>query len=251
MLENLEDIRQVAASYQSAVDGQNNLFADVAEGTTKIQDSFPQIKEYPRKELLSFEKELLGLYLTDHPLADALNAVSKRANKQITDIDPDIHLDQEFLFGGVITRVKHVQTRRTGKDMCFGSLEDQTGKIRFVVFPRTYEEYRDLLQPDKVVLMKGKVNDREGEINLIAEKISSPQPEEITHENDKDYQQLFIPRKTSKSTLEKLGKLLKSNPGDDKVMIVIPNGSKPRKIKLPYTVKWSPELEQKIDQLLG
>ncbi len=251
MLENFEDIRNIAASFESEIDGQDNLFADVAEDATQIQDNFPDIKEYPRKELLSFEKKLLGLYLTDHPLADALNAVAKRANKQIKDIDREIHLNHEFLFGGVISKIRHVQTRKSGKDMCFGTLEDQSGSIRFVVFPRTYKKYKDKLQKDQVMLIKAKVNEREGELNLIVEKLSTPKPEEIKYENTKDYHEIFIPRKTEKSTLEKLGKMLKKDPGKDKVMVIIPNGDKPRKMKLPYTVKWNTSLEKKIDQLLS
>ncbi len=251
MLENLEEIRQTAAAFESEIEGQDNLFADVAQDATKIKDSFIQIKEYPRKELLSFEKELLGLYLTDHPLADALEAVSNRANKKIKNIDPDINLNQKFLFGGVITQLREVQTRRTGADMCFGQLEDQTGSIRFVVFPKTYEKYQSLLQPDQVVLIKGKINQREGEINLIVEKVSIPQVESIEYENDKSYHEIFIPRKTEKQTLEKLGKLLKSNPGQDKALIIIPNGGKPKRMKLPYTIKWSEQLKKKINLLLN
>jgi DNA polymerase-3 subunit alpha len=251
MLENLENIRKTAASFESAIDGQDNLFAGVAADATQIQDNFPEVKEYPRKELLSFEKELLGLYLTDHPLADALNAVAKRANQLIMNIDLEIHLDHKFLIGGVITQLKQVQTRRSGKDMCFGTIEDQSGTARFVVFPRTFEKYEEHLGEDKVVLLKVRVDEREGELNLIVEKVSTPQAEEIEYENSKDYHELFIPRKTNKKTLDQLGKLLKSHPGDDKMMIVIPNGGKPKKMKLPYTVAWDEQLAQKVDDLLA
>ena len=200
---------------------------------------------------MSFEKELLGLYLTDHPMADALNAVSKRANKKVRELDREIHLDQVFLFGGVISKIRHVQTRRSNKDMCFGTLEDQTGTARFVVFPKTYEQYRELLEREQVVLMKARVSEREGELNLIVEKVSTPKPAEIEHENGKDYHQIFIPRKTEKPTLEKLGELLKSRPGDDKVMVVIHNVGKPRRMKLPYTVECSSKKKKKVGRLLG
>jgi hypothetical protein len=73
----------------------------------------------------------------------------------------------------------------------------------------------------------------------------------INHNQEEDYQQIFIPRKTSKKTLEKLGKLLKSNPGKDQVMVVIPNGGSPRKIRLPYTIKYTPKLEKQIQELLN
>jgi DNA polymerase-3 subunit alpha len=251
MLENFEEIRQTAASFETEQTGQDNLFADVAQDVTDIQDTFEQIPEYPKKELLSFEKELLGIYLTEHPLADSLKTINKLANKQIEDIDPNIHIDQSFLLGGVMSKIRHVKTRKRNQDMCFGVLEDQTGSIRFVIFPKTYEQYKHLIEEERVALVKGKINLREGELNFIVEKITTPQEQTINHNQEEDYQQIFIPRKTSKKTLEKLGKLLKSNPGKDQVMVVIPNGGSPRKIRLPYTVKYTPKLEKQIQELLN
>ena len=250
MLENFEKIRQTAASFETEQTGQDNLFAGVAQDVTKIQDSFAIIPEYPKKELLSFEKELLGVYLTDHPLADSLNAINKLVNKTIVDIDPNINLEQTFLFGGVISNIKCVKTKKRNQDMCFGTLTDQTGSVRFVVFPRTFEQYKELITEDRVVLLKAKVNDREGELNLIAEKITSPGDQALNEEREADYKQIFIPRKTSKETLKKLGELLKANPGDDKVMVTIPNGATPRKMKLPYTVAFTDKIEQTIQKLL-
>ncbi len=250
MLENFEGIRQTAASFETEQKGQDNLFAEVAQKVTEIKDNFEKIPEYPEKELLSFEKELLGIYLTDHPLADSLKAVTNLASKTITEIDPAIHLNQVFVFGGVINRIKHVKTRKSNKDMCFGRLEDQTGSIRFVVFPRTYEKYQSLLSNNKVVLMKGKINEREGEINLIAEKIFLPKKQVMKQKEESNYKEIFIPRKTSKDALKKLGQLLKKHPGKDKAMVVIPNGDTPKKMKLPYTINFSDKLEKKIDQLL-
>lgn len=251
MLENFEEIRQTAASFETEQTGQDNLFADVAQDVTDIQDTFEQIPEYPKKELLSFEKELLGIYLTQHPLADSLKTINKLANKQIENIDPNIHLDQSFLLGGVMSKIRHVKTRKRNQDMCFGVLEDQTGSIRFVVFPKTYEQYKHLIEEERVALVKGKVNLREGELNFIVEKITTPQEQTINHNQEEDYHQIFIPRKTSKKTLEELGKLLKSSPGKDQVMIVIPNGGTPRKIRLPYTVKYNSKLEKQIQELLN
>jgi len=96
MLENLEDIRQTATQFQSDIDGQDNLFAKVSTTSTIIQDSFPKIKEYSIKELLSFEKELLGMYLTDNPIVDQLETVSSNSNKNISDLDHHIHQDKSF-----------------------------------------------------------------------------------------------------------------------------------------------------------
>ena len=252
MLENLDSIRQTATQFQSEIDGQDNLFADVAtESTTHIQDTFAVITEYPTKELLSFEKELLGMYLTSHPLADQLEAVQNRSNKFIKDLDQTLHKDQSFLFGGILTRVKVVRTKKSGKEMAFGVLQDNTGSIEVVFFPRLYESDKDKIIQDKVVLMKAKVEFQDDELKLIAEKVTIPKQEHVEYESNKNAHEIFIPRKTEKETLQKLGKLLKSKPGKMTIIIIIPNGSKPERLKLPYQVEWNDDLEKEVQELLG
>lgn len=252
MLEQLDDIRQKATQFQSEVEGQDTLFAGVASQVTQAQDTFETLIEYPQQELLSFEKELLGLYLTDHPLANALNHVQKRASKQIGDLDVSIHNEQTFLFGGIITSLRQVTTKKSGKPMAFGTLEDQTGSMEFVVFPRTFEQYGQLLESDIAVLLKAKVTEREGEVSLIAEKISVPDSSVVAQAEQDNAREIFIPHGTSKQTLEELGALLKQNQGKEKVIVTIPNGTpEPKKLVLPYTVEWSEDLAQKVAKILA
>lgn len=251
MLENLDSIRQTAAQFQSEVDGQDNLFAGVTTTSAKIEDTFPKLAEYPNQELLSFEKELLGLYLTDHPLADALTAVSKRSNKNIGDLDQTIHQGQMFIFGGFISKLREIRTKKTGALMAFGTLEDETGSIEFVVFPKTYQEYQEILKPNAVILLKAKVEVREETLSLLAEKISIPSQTDLEYSSAESSREIFIPRNTTKATLQQLGTLLKSKPGKEKVVVIIPNGSVPEKMVLPYTIEWTPELETAIKDLLA
>lgn len=252
MLENLESIRQTASQLQSDVDGQDTLFQDVAQSASEMKDTFLPQPEYPKQELLSFERELLGLYLTDHPMAHALKAVSKRATKTIGEVDQEIHKGQIFLFGGVITSLRRVSTKKDNSLMAFGKIEDSTGSMDFVVFPRTYKEFGHLLNEDAVVLLKAKIDVRDEEMQLMVEKISAPDTDmtETTQALNADHE-LFIPRKTSKETLAELGKLLKASPGDDTVVILIPNGSQPQRMMLPYGVAWSDHLDQQVQDLLS
>jgi len=248
MLENLEQIRQTAEQYSSEVDGQDNLFANIDKQSTKITDNFVELKEYPKPELLSFEKELLGVYLTSHPLADAMQMLNKRTSMRIGEIDPDVHQDQIFLFGGVITKFKEVTTK-SGRNMAFATLEDTTGKIEFLIFPKLYQKWIGQLAEDSIILLRAKVQNRDKELKLIAEKISLPKtnlPQEVAG----DYQEIFVPRKTSKETLTTLGRLLKSNLGKTKIIIIIPNGGKAEKINLPYQVDWNESLAKQVEELL-
>ncbi|MEX0895686.1 MAG: DNA polymerase III subunit alpha [Patescibacteria group bacterium] len=251
MLENLETIRQTASQLKSDTEGQDTLFQGVSPSASAIQDTFPELPEYPKQELLSFEKQLLGLYLTDHPMAQALKTVTKRATKTIGELDISIHQNQTFLFGGVITSLRQTATKKNNSLMAFGKLEDNSGSIDFVVFPKIYKESGHLLSEDKVVLFKGKVDNRDEELQLIVEKISVPDP--ATEETEKQIEadhEIFIPRHTNKETLQKMGALLKSHPGEESVVVLIPNGSQPQRMVLPYGVRWDETVELEIAQLL-
>jgi DNA polymerase III subunit alpha len=251
MLENLDEIRERATQFQSSVDGQDNLFTNVGEAVETLKDTFPNTPEYPNQELLSFEKEFLGMYLTEHPLADALKAASAQSNKLIGDLDLDIHKEQTFTFGGVITRYRQVKTKTSQKDMAFGQIEDESGSAEFVVFPKIFDQFGSILQQDNVVLLKARVDDQEGEIKLIAEKIWMPNELSVEHAKANNAYEIFIPRKTDKSVLEKLGQLLKAQRGSDKVVVLIPNGEKAKRMLLPYGVLWNKELEEQVAKLLS
>lgn len=250
MLEQLEDIRKKVTQFQSEIDGQDSLFTGVASQSDQIKDTFDQLPEYPKAELLSFEKELLGLYLTDHPLAEALISVGSRANQKISNIDPEIHNGQIFLLGGAITRFREVVTKKSGKPMSFGTLQDQTGSIEFVVFPRAYKKYRGQIAENTVCLMKGKIDNQNEETKLIVEKISIPDEALLASPEVSNAKEIFIPRKTTKETLKALGELLKSTPGQDQVVILVPNGDQNKRLVLPYKIKWDDELQKKVDELI-
>lgn len=250
MLEGLDEIRKRVAAFSSEIDGQDTLFTAVSDSTATITDTFAQLKEYPTQELLSFEKELLGLYLTDHPLGKALKNVSSRANKQVAEIDPEIHNGHVFLFGGALTQLREVTTKATNKPMAFGTFEDQTGSLPIVIFPKLFAEHVGQLKPDTVLLLKAKVDVRDGETQLMAEKITIPDEALLTQIPEDELHEVFIPRKTSQETLQQLGALLKSHPGSERVVIVIPNGSQPKRLVLPYGVSWDKDLADQVDSLL-
>lgn len=251
MLENLDSIRQTAKQFDSEIEGQDNLFGGIEEKVQSMEDTFPQIPEYPKQELLSFEKELMGLYLTEHPMARNLQAVAKRSNKNIGDLDINIHNGQTFSIGGIVVRVRQVMTKASGKPMAFGTIQDNSGKIEFVVFPKVFEEYGKLLAENEVLLFKGKIDVREEEMQLMVDKITSPDELNIDHPASGAHEEIYVPRKTTKETLNSLGALLKANPGDQSVVIVIPNGGQPKKVKLPYGVNWNKKLEEDVKKMLA
>ncbi len=250
LLENLDEIKNKALTLKSEIDGQDNLFVDVKADVRDIKDNFPILPEYPKQELLSFEKELLGIYLTSNPFSDALKLVEQYATIKIGKIDEHLHKDKTFLIGGVITNIRYVKTKKTNKDMCFGTIEDDTGKARFVVFPDTFEKYKDKLKQNSVCLIKALVSLNDGELNLIVQSVKQPPKKALQISKRLNRKEIFIPRNTTKQTLKKLGELLKSHIGNDKVSIIIPTGDTKKVIDLPYGVRWSDSLEEQINELL-
>lgn len=249
MLEQLETIRAQAQQLHGDIDGQDGLFTATKSHVQHAQDSFQRMEEYPTQELLSFEKELLGFYLTQHPMAEALEEMSRMVSHKISDLDAQIHAEQVVTVGGIVTTFRTVFTKAKNEEMCFGTLEDETGTIDFVVFPRTYDQYKELLKKDALLIMKGKLTLREEKMSLQVDKVREPEviiPQELSSQHV-----LTIPRGTSKEKLQEVGKYLKGNPGSDELIIIIPNGSVDTKMKLPYTVSWSSFVQARVQELLA
>lgn len=248
MLDQLEEIRATAGTFASD-EGQDSLFMTVGNDAGKhARDTFKRLPEYPQAELLSFEKDLLGFYLTQHPMAAALEEVAKNVSLKIDELEPTIHNEKIVTLGGIVTSLRNVKTKQKGEDMCFGTLDDGSGIIDFVLFPRAFKEFGKFVTVDNVVIMKGKLALREEKLSLQVEKAMVPSvaagPTEVAGNT------LTIPRGTSKETLQEIGRYLKSQPGDDELTVVIPNGVMDTTMKLPYTLRWDDETKTKVDLML-
>lgn len=254
ILENLEAIRAQAAQFQSDDDGQDSLFSGGAQ-QSDAADTFPRLDEYPQAELLAYEKELLGFYLTNHPMAKMLKQVAKQVDRTISDIDADIHKDQTFVIGGILNDVKYVRTKKNNEKMAFGTLEDSTGTMRVVAFPKAFATGEKYFVPDGVVLVRGKLDTRDDEPQIIAEKVWAPSldADDVEPDTSVAAQEITIPRGTSTSTLQELGALLKHSAGDTPVVLLIPSESAAHvtRLPLPYRVAWNDELAKYVAKLLG
>lgn len=247
MLDQLEDIRAKAGSLGGQT-GQDSLFEGEGVAAHKAKDTFKRLLEYPQAELLSFEKELLGFYLTQHPMAQALEQVSKLVSDRVEDLDQSVHDQKTVTLGGIITDRRLVKTKLKQEEMSFGSLDDGSGMVEFVLFPRAYKEYGKLIETDNVVLMKGKLALRDGKFSLQVEKVRKPDVDvssQVLPQNT-----LTIPRGTSKEALQAIGKYLKTRTGDESLTVIIPNGTQDTLMKLPYTIRWDDETKARVQLLL-
>ena len=161
-------------------------------GTNDIEDKveYPDIKEFNKKTLLKNEREIIGVYMSGHPLEDhvdkfknfSLTAEMYRAMVSVEDeeMQDDSEEDkfaeemqlldgQPFSCGGIIVEANRKRTK-SGKDMCYVKLEDLTGTLEIVFFPNIYQKFRSILEEDNMVTIKGKINVRDGNApSLVAD----------------------------------------------------------------------------------
>lgn len=255
LIESLDKIRDEAGRQQQQVStGQGSLFTSSAtDPSNQQQDPLPQIEEYTKAELLGFEKQLLGLYLTEHPMAKTLKIISSQASHTIASLDPNFHSGTTVTLGGIITKVRTTLTKKTGSEMAFLSLEDETSAIDVVVFPRVWQEFKSVLELDHPVIISGQLDVRDDNLNLIASRVRTVSPGSIDSPDpgDSSSYQITIPRGTDKAVLQQIGSILKSHPGDQSVSVILPhNGSLAKTIPLPYKIEVTPDLESQIKALL-
>ena len=114
----------------------------------------------PGEEKLRLEKELLGLYLSDHPLRRISAELAKLSDTQAVEVTSALQ-DTEVRVAGLVREVRRVVTRK-GQIMAYAQLEDLTGSVDVVLFPRIFEQVRLLFEPDKVLVVQGRVDARAG-----------------------------------------------------------------------------------------
>jgi DNA polymerase-3 subunit alpha len=144
--------------------GQDSLF--VFEDDSDTIDRFPDVEELSKDELLFFEKELLGFYLTEHPLTRFLPLLEKKVTHRIRDLT---NTKSSVILGGLVASVKKIVTRNGGSEMAFVKLDDFTATIELVVFPSVYERTKHIWVSDRVVLIKGKLSEKEDRLTVLVD----------------------------------------------------------------------------------
>ena len=203
--------------------GQLSLF-DIAseEDKASYEIRMPDVEEYPREAMLAFEKEVLGVYISGHPLEEYEEKWRKNISAVTTDFQPDeetgnpkVRDGAKEVVGGMIT-AKTIKYTKTNKVMAFLTLEDLVGTVEVVVFPRDYEKNVRLMDVDAKVFIQGRVSAEEEKASkLICEKIYAF--EEAPRE-------LWLQFETKEAYLaqeEQLFDILKDSDGRDSVVVYI------------------------------
>jgi len=212
------------------VEGQLSLFDAIETTETMEQNIYPNILEYPQNMLLSMEKEMLGLYVSGHPLMEYKDILDKKtsittadlikhsdeeeAEKNIEDLSYD---GQKVIMGGILASVKQKSTKNNSL-MAFAQLEDLYGTIEVIIFPKTFEENSRFIKTDSVVLVEGRVSQREDEeTKIICQKIM-PITDEVQQNPGKLY--VKIDSTAQPDILEQIKKVLLRYRGEQPVYVV-------------------------------
>ncbi|OGG08382.1 DNA polymerase III subunit alpha [Candidatus Gottesmanbacteria bacterium RIFCSPHIGHO2_02_FULL_40_24] len=147
-------------------DGQVSLF--MMDDDDNIEDALPEIEELSREELLMFEKQYLGFYITEHPLSSQIEDLEKRVTHRINALT---QTKSTVIIGGIITQIKKITTRNGGNEMAFVKIDDFTGSCELVVFPAIFERTKLTWSTDRVVLVKGKISERDDRISVLVDDV--------------------------------------------------------------------------------
>jgi DNA polymerase III subunit alpha len=252
MLECLEQALAWGQKQQSdKLLGQGSIFdlGDPVAGETATRHH-PTIAadEFEKNDLLKLEKETLGLYVSDHPLTPIRDQLRRKTDCSINEVER--RRDGEVVIvGGIVSSLKQMTTKK-GDPMVFAGLEDVTGSCEVVAFNSVYAHARDLLVQDRVIIVKGRIDQKgAGETKLVAIEVTgfeaTPERKEVRLKVDA--------RIAPAGVIRELALLVKDFPGEAPVYVdlVTSVGSKLLELGPNYRVRPVPDFFAEVKHLLG
>jgi DNA polymerase III subunit alpha len=264
LLSGLEDIRSACEQEQkNRFLGQASLFGQ-QERKKIAKDKLPIVEELPEQKRQELEKELLGFSLKSQPLWDQdLASNFDYKSNSILDLSANSHI--QLL--GVINNIRTVLTRRNNEEMAFLSLEDETGAASVVVFPKAYKENKGKLVNGNAIIVIGKIDKREEEKSILADKIytiaeakelfnnyqSEPRtpPQKIASAAPPKADFIItVPAHTSPQKLMTINQLLHNSPGSKKGALFFKYNGEGKTLRLSFGVNFTKKLEEEIKKIL-
>lgn len=231
-----------------AMTGQMTLFDLVSDDQkSEFEIRLPDVGEYTKENLLAFEKEVLGIYISGHPLEEYENLWKKNISATTLDFQPDeetgrtrVHDGAREIVGGMITD-KTVKHTKTNQMMAFVTVEDLLGTVEVVVFPRDYEKNRAFLETDQKVFIKGRVSEEDEKASkLICEQV-------IPFERTKKELWIQFPNKADYLENEQIvNGYLADSEGDDEVVIYCQKERAVKRLPKNKNIQISPQVLSRL-----
>lgn len=243
----------VVKQKKSGMEGQMSLFDLVSDEEKKHYEiQYPKVEEFSKEELLGYEKEVLGIYLSGHPLEEYVDKMKKNATVNAVDFMRDEETgvvmvpDNVRVVAGGMLSSKTIKYTRNDKVMAFITLEDLTGSVEIIVFPKDYETYGKYLEEDAKLFVVGRATvEDEQDGKIICERI-------VPFENTRKELWLQFSSKEEYADREKeLLSLLKDSDGGDEVCIYVSNPRAVKRLGPGWNVRADSVLLTRLRDFLG
>ena len=238
---------------KNVMEGQLSLFDFAGEDEKKqYQITMPNVPEFPKEELLAYEKEILGIYISGHPLDEYLklweNSITAKTTDFIVDEESGKAIVQDgvrAVIGGMVT-AKTVKFTKNAQQMAFVTLEDLVGSVEVIVFPRDYENKKHLLNEDAKVFISGRTSIGDDPVGrLICEEV-------IPFDKiPKDLWLKFSDKAQYDALWPTAAEALKTSAGQDKVIIYLEKERAKKILPASFKVAASPEVIEKLGGIIG
>lgn len=171
LLESMDRILSISSSnFQAADAGQISMFGD-GTGLTEFIKLPATQNPVSRRAQLDWERELIGLYVSDHPLSTVMDSLKDHVTHFAQDLAEAKHQERVSV-AGVVTKIRPHQTKN-GKAMAFATIEDIQGTIDLVIFPNTWSQYAEIVRFDEIIYVKGKADANGGDTKVLVDQIST------------------------------------------------------------------------------
>jgi DNA polymerase-3 subunit alpha len=243
-----EAIDASAVLKKQAATGQVDLFGGMFDEDPAMVP-IPNLPEWTKRDLLAHEREMLGLYVSDHPLAGQEALLMRHSDMGTIALkESDVKDGESVTLAGLITQVQHKVARASGNPYGQVVLEDFSGEISIMFMGKTYLENRELLRTDQTVSIRGRVQRRDEEIMLSAYSI------DVLEAGREQGGVLVITVReamATKTKLQKLSEILSAHPGPVEVQLKMQNGGESKHFLLPQRIAVGHDLFGEIKALMG
>lgn len=245
LLSSMDELR--AKVKPKATNGQQGLFGEEKKETesasvAQIESTIPEFED---QELEKLERELLGFSLSAKPIDDLLRPFMAARSAKIDELSVDNISREPIKLGVLVSEVRVVTTKKTGAEMAFVKMTDETGVIDAVFFPKIYSEKKDLLISNNPLLLTGKLDNRDDSLSILVDTVDT----EDSVGDKKGIFSIRIPKGTDLEKFKKLKDVLSMYPGEQGVELVF-EGTTTDNIKLPFTINWNEDLAHEVKKIL-
>ncbi|MCZ4066839.1 DNA polymerase III subunit alpha [Microbacterium sp. NE2HP2] len=211
----------------------------------------PERPEWTKKDKLAFEREMLGLYVSDHPLAGLEIPLAKHASTSIHDLlaSDDVQDGDQVTVAGLVTSVQHRVAKQSGNPYGMITVEDFDGEVTVMFMGKTYTEFQSMLVADSILVVRGRVSRRDDGLNLHGQSAFSP---DLGSFDAAGPLVLLLPeQRATESTIGELAAVLRRHSGETEVSLKLHRAGTAKVFEVPHPVRVTPDLYGELKGLLG